>query len=378
MGEIPSGLLDAQTPLSLRYETKVHWPDFRRELGVNETGAAIILAACAAEGDVSYSRTAGHYDRPARYRLPLYTWRRVVDQIDLLDASDLIYHDRRPPGERGWQSSFAPKPELVAIHDRILCGSPPVLAKPREVIVLRGADRGLLDYRDTRETNRQRRNVEAINEAIGSSEIDPRVKANLCRIFNLDMRRGGRFYGVGNSWQNIPAEARKDITIDGERVDELDYKTLHPAMLYAEAGHPLPADCYDIEPWPRPLVKVALLIMINAPTIHGARHAIAHCDQMAEPNDQAALRAADALIKAIKRRHAPIAGAFHSDAGARLMHRDSAIADRVMMDLLAEGVVALPVHDSFLVAASQRDRLEAAMMRAAHKAGLPSVQICGT
>lgn len=371
-----------QTPLRLRYETKGLWPDFKREFGVSETGAAIILAACAALREISYSRTARHYDWPGRYRSHLYTWRKVVGQVDLLDAEGLIIHDRRPPGERGRQSAFVPTPELVAIHDRILCGLEPRLVNPREPIILRAGDKSPLDYRDSRETNRQRRNVQAINEAISATDLDPLAKAKVVRIYNTSFERGGRFYGDGDSWQNMTSAARKALTINGEPVVELDFKTLHPVMLYAEAGCPIPADSYDIQPWPRGLVKRGLLILINAPNHVSARLAIAHTDEMKEHIShgcgQAALRASSALIKAIKAKHAPIAWAFHSDTGARLMHRDSEIAERVMMDLLGEGVVALPVHDSFLVAASKRDRLEASMMRAAEQVGLSRMQICAS
>ena len=93
-------------------------------------------------------------------------------------------------------------------------------------------------------------------------------------------------------------------------------------------------------------------------------------EEVAPLGSQDALRAAAALIEALKAMHRPIAHAFHSDAGARLMTIDSDIASCVMTDLLNKGIVALPVHDSFLVPASQRSRLEEAMLKAAHRAGL--------
>jgi hypothetical protein len=192
------------------------------------------------------------------------------------------------------------------------------------------------------------------------------------------MSRNGRIYAMGASWQNMKAEARRSLTIGGEKVVELDYRNLHPAILYAEAGAPLPADCYTIDGWPRKLVKVAVLTLINASTIHKARHSIAHSAPMAElveQGGQEALRRADALIRDIKRAHHPIAGAFHSDAGARLMLVDAEMAVTVMHLMLAQGVVVLPVHDSFLVPASQADRLEDAMLEAAHEVGLYAMEV---
>lgn len=236
----------------------------------------------------------------------------------------------------------------------------------------------LVDYKDTRAIDRMRRGAELENEVLRGASLDPSYAAQVVRIFHGTMKRGGRFYGMGPSWQNMPSEARGRITIDGESVVELDYRSLHPAILYAEAGEPMPSDCYDLKGWPRPLVKVATLILINAQTEASARARIAQEPPMAELaplGTQEAFRRADRLIKAIKTLHHPIASAFHSDAGARLMRIDSDMAATVMAILLAQGIGALPVHDSFLVPASKAAQLEAAMMEAAHKAGLGALKV---
>jgi hypothetical protein len=367
-----------QKHLSLRFDTKRFWPDFRRELKVDQTGAAIIVDICSTPDEVAYSRTARHYDIPHRYRNPIYTWRKVVSQVDYLHKLGLVEHDKRPPGWRGWQSTIKATDELRGICTGIIGGAQLTLAKPAEVIMLRDQKGKLLDYSDTRDLDRMRRRIERFNEAIMSGVLDPTIAAPMARIFNRDMTRGGRFYAMGTSWQNIKSEARKSLTIGGEPVVELDYRTLHPAILYAESGAPMPNDCYELTGWPRKLVKVAVLTLINAPTIHKARYSIAHNDRMAElaePGSQEALSRADQLIRDIKRLHKPIAKSFHSDAGARLMRIDAALAETVMNIMLAQGIVVLPVHDSFLVPASKRDELEAAMLEAAHKAGFYALQV---
>ena len=66
-------------------------------------------------------------------------------------------------------------------------------------------------------------------------------------------------------------ELRKRIMIGGEPVVEIDFKTLHPAILYAQADARLPADAYAVDGWPRALVKVALLVLINARNRASAR-----------------------------------------------------------------------------------------------------------
>lgn len=366
-----------QRCLSLRWEHRRHWRALGHSLGVNETGAAIVLDLASTGEWVSYSRAARHYAAPRRYRNALYTFRRVPPQMDYLAAEGLILHDRRAAGARGWQSAAQATPDLRQTVAEIV-GGDWTLRRPGEVILLRDRQGRLIDYRETRAIGRMRQRIEGFNEAIMGASLDPSIAAPLCRIFNRNMTRGGRFYAMGTSWQNIKAEARKRLTIGGEPVVELDYKNLHPAILYAEAGATMPADCYMIDGWPRKLVKVGVLTLINAPTIHKARHAIAHSPRMAEsvePGSQEALRKANALIDAIKRLHRPIAGAFHSDAGARLMHIDAALAEAVMKTMLMQGTVILPVHDSFLVPASKYDRLEDAMLEAAHEVGIYALEV---
>ena len=175
----------------------------------------------------------------------------------------------------------------------------------------------------------------------------------------------------------MPKNARKQIMIGGEPVVEIDFKTLHPAILYAEAGAELPEDSYSLEGWPRALVKVALLVLINASTRPKARAALAQHDAMAAvapKGSQEAYAAADRLIEDVKRMHRPIARFFHSDKGAELMSIDAEMAEAVMGIMMMAGIVVLPVHDSFLVQRSQADKLEETMQRVAYEMGYEALQ----
>jgi hypothetical protein len=370
---------DLDTPLSLRWETRRHWLALHHEFGRDETTSAVILALVTSGEWVSYSRHKPHYSVPRRYRSRLYTYRRIVGAADHLDALGLIEHNRTAPNQRGWQSSMKATPELIARTRKIISVGPRLeIARPAESIILRDADGALLDYRDTASSMRMRRSLEQLNEAIRRTDISDNLASPLVRIFNRNFRRGGRFYAQSGGWQSMKKEARKQITIAGESVVEIDYKTLHPAILYAKAEAPLPKDCYAIDGWPRPLVKLALLVLINAKNWASARAVIANDDTMAAhavPGSQEAIAAAAKLIADVKRVHRPIVWAFHADKGAELMHIDSDLAETVMHLMLRQGVVVLPVHDSFLVPASKAELLEEAMLKAAHEAGFMALQI---
>jgi len=370
-------------PLAVKYETSSIWRPLQQLLGVNRTGAAIAVSLVEAHNLdrwVSYSRSRTFYD--SRDCHPLLTYRRTITAVDHFDGNGLIEHFRQRPGVRGMQSCMRAGPALIEAVQGVLEVHPPLpLDLPRLGLVMRDADGKAISIPRTREVSRMSRKVAEINEGLIS--VDARQAAGPClaapvsRIFNLDLHRGGRFYTHGASWQNIKRELRKSVQINGEPVVELDYSTLHPALLYAEAGAPLPGDCYTIVGWARPLVKFAFLVLLNARNVHSARQKIAHSEEMGWPSihEQVALQRASLLIAEIKARHPAISKAFHSDAGARLMRRDSEIAEHVLLTLNSKGIVALPMHDSFLVPVSKRWDLEEAMMEAAYRFGLREIQV---
>jgi hypothetical protein len=67
------------------------------------------------------------------------------------------------------------------------------------------------------------------------------------------------------------------------------------------------------------------------------------------------------LLDAIEAKHARIARHFRSGVGIRLQRRDADVAERVMLTLNAEGILALPVHDSFIVQEGRQARLREVM-----------------
>ena len=89
----------------------------------------------------------------------------------------------------------------------------------------------------------------------GTDTLDPPVDfgdIELRRIFNdVDpdnphlLNRGGRFYG--GWWQTIPREWRRCITIDGEFTCEIDFRGMHPRMIYHLHRLQFEGDPYEIQ-----------------------------------------------------------------------------------------------------------------------------------
>lgn len=367
------------TPLSLRWETRHHWKVLQEAFGVTETGAAIMLSLFGVNGRVSYSRNKNHYNQLKRYKERLYTYVKIIGQIELLDQLGLIQnHCKALPGARHWQSTFEASPKLIEfLENHFTMYGKLVPSSPKETVILRAADKALLDYKETREIAQMRLQLEHFNAAMRSADVEGATVSTFVRIFNQDFNRGGRFYVRGDSFQNMRKVLRKEIKINGETTVEIDYKTLHPSLLYAMANCALPDDSYDVGSFNRPLVKQALLTLINAKSesdaLHSlARHQLVSFGRSQGRKDDYAL--AKTLIDELKRVHHPISQFFHADMGAKLMRIDSDMAEAVMHMMYKQNILVLPIHDSFLVQSSKRETLEEAMAQAAHKVGFPEIK----
>ena len=260
--------------------------------------------------------------------------------------------------------------------------------------------RELVEYDDTQQTNQMRQNLQFINDRIATKWIDLELskeehtdlvtqmakkdkehledspddyrplmlsKRSLYRVFNdTAFKTGGRFYG--GWWQEIPSKFRDRITIDGKRTVQLDYSGLHPHILYHGMGVELKDDPY----------QVSLIPSKNAEDTDGFRKFIKQCFN-AMLNAEKPMRRAPRgsqlgrwgvtwkqVVKAIRGRHPDIEDQFFTGAGLRLQRIDSDLCEAVILAMMkcSPEIVALPVHDSFIVHHGYEDELMGMMMGA--------------
>lgn len=168
-------------------------------------------------------------------------------------------------------------------------------------------------------------------------------------------------------------------------------------LAYWEAGHAPPADAYEIDDFPRDLAKIAFGVMLNSDNQSAARQSLAWKPLMLEHvyggpfplrGDAKSIRlrinqilatdpdlilrahrAARSLLDAMERKHAPIHRFFYSGAGLHFQNIDSQLTMAVMRHMRKIGEPTLSIHDSFIVRASQEDRLHQVMMVAAEEMG---------
>lgn len=223
----------------------------------------------------------------------------------------------------------------------------------------------------------------AMNEQLKRDPDKTPVDMNqkyLYRIYH-DRRidRHGRWYGP--AYQSIPKEYRQTLMINGDYTVELDYKSLHPTMLYCMEGMSIPSeDLYTLpgydHDWDnlsdcpfRKLFKLVLLTMINA---EGDDEVVGSvCNEWAKKRAKAKAKAKKEglpnpelpkppirltkinllqIIQQIKDKHKPIAKYFDDPGiGNQLMYKDSQIMEKVLLHFTDKGIVALPEHDSVII-----------------------------
>jgi hypothetical protein len=319
-----------------------------------------------------YARDTTHYSKVRRYVPDFYRLRVMIEAVDRLQSAGLIEHQQtRPSPSARYRSRIRPTEALRAS----ICEVPMAATyfNRRELVVLRGADGQPLPYRETSSVYAMRRDVTAHNAflqgfditlvhpeahydehgylVIDGHRLNPN-RTSYHRIFNGCFTRGGRWYGPW--WQSVPSRCRTGIRINGEPTCEPDIPGCHMRLLSARAGVKLGAsDPYEGLDLPRKEVKLAINVMLNAPSWPRARAAlIANLPD----DDGSTVRArVDRLRTAIQRRFPALDPFWVTGYGLTLQRIDADICQRLQRRLRDRGVPVLSVHDSFVVPQSARE-----------------------
>lgn len=187
---------------------------------------------------------------------------------------------------------------------------------------------------------------------------------SLFRQFNYGgFEAGGRLYGAW--WINCPSDLRPFITINGEATVELDYSGCSIRMLYHRNNKPFEGDVYGLDVvgafvqakgWPpnrfRPGIKRLAQVLFNSDRDFRPEEMELKGDEKVRP-----WFTEDQIVAMLREKHAPIAHEFQSEAWRWTQQQDSEIALTVISNLMDKGIVALPIHDSFIVVDGEEDLL---------------------
>lgn len=322
-------------------------------------------------------------EKEKRYRPAFMTMHYHLKALDLLQERGLVWMVKAGHQQEDYAETARYTLTDAGCDSLLLSGLTTkdfTIAKRDEVILLKDKEKRLTPYTDTPETQTMRANLRRLNDLLGATDIATTrpatpltdfhedysgQKTDLYRVFNNgSFEEGGRFYG--GWWQHAKKHLRRCITIDGQPTVEADFKGLHPAILFANHGLPIPPDPYALVPGIadnetlRDHAKTTFLALLNAGK-----------GGTGEPKDFDAAEhgmTKTAFRQAVRDAFPMLPGIFGTGIGLRLQHEDSDLAERVMLHFADRDVAVLPVHDSFIIAARHRDELVRVMQGVFHDA----------
>lgn len=347
----------------------------------------------------SVSRDNNKYKPNSRYNA-LHIPKRITKIFDALYENayvDLIkgaYNHENPSLSRN--TRYRPTGLLRSLFKDINLNVNEInLHKDKECIVLRDkspddSKNKDLEYEDTNLTCSMRSEVQAYNKLMSKHYVDiatlelpyivretkPYRGSTKKTLIPIDQsqkftrrifsRRSWELNGRWNGgfWQNLPRYMRRDILIDGEPTDEIDYSGLHPTLLALEVGHRLTGDRYDLGTQicadiplldQRKVVKQLILITINAKSRNSAIKGFQ--DKFKGYKKKSLEKLLDAFIN----KHPFLDNILCSDQGIRLMNVDSNITTHIINQFVRLGIPILPIHDSYIVKTKDRELLKSAM-----------------
>ncbi|GHF14671.1 hypothetical protein GCM10017044_05960 [Kordiimonas sediminis] len=351
----------------------------------------------------------------ARYHNPLVAYQPVISIMDGLQTLELVsyklgFNDRREGGT-GRHSRVRPKKALI---DQLLgfglYTNAVSFRDDRETLILRSKKERVgghyvkedLPYDDNDYTVRMRDNLRRINNKLAQTKITLNIpeadlktlkrehqkkqqedfevgetqrpdfdltSTRLRRIFShgsFDL--GGRFYGAW--WMQFSEDKRSKIMINDTYTVELDFKSMHPRMLYDRIKtEPPMEDLYDLpEVLPsaspkdrRRMIKTYFQKLLNGKDL-SRMNFDSLIDRVISLEDYPDFVS---FAQAIMDQHPHLKPFFLSRVGLELQRIDSNIAERVMLTMLdGYGQTVLPIHDSFIVDHEYAQDLKDSMMEA--------------
>lgn len=361
------------------------------------------------------SRGKNYYDgKQDFYRNQSLSYTYMVKTLDTLENLGLLKMVQEGwidlATERSETTRYKPGQSLIDLFDEYDLNHQSVVKegvplrlrgkKPRKTKTNKHPKGKLISYRPTKQTKLMTKNLVVINNALADSDINlyvsnkeminlnaamrnkheedpsklPEVQFSrkwLYRVFNEDFEKGGRFYG--GFWQEIPSDYRSRLTIDHCITYEIDFSSLHAAILYLKEGYKREdfLDPYQLTKHPglksfdavketRDAIKVAMNIMFNTTNRHAALGAVEATGIEAPQKYGGWL----ATLKAIEAYHEPIAHYFYANKGLEIQALDSQIVEMIMLEMIKQKTVVLPVHDSFVCKAGDLGALIETMNKA--------------
>ena len=344
---------------------------------------------------------------PDRYRHETESYAAVKSIVDSFEKHNYIKVTKgfkNLTDNTGRLTALEPTHKLIKIIKKIqLCDF--VLQPPKETIELRDTDKNRIDYTETADTKKCREDLKKYNDFLlnqsvtldgltatniednteyfrNNNLVDTMNVHTLCshsyssipldylhlyRVFNIDFRHGGRFYG---GVENIPSVLRQFIKINGSRTVELDYASYQIRMLYHKLKIDYTQDAYAALVTPggfytREIYKLVALVLLNAKdrpsAVKSLRQKFIKTDLL--PSKETTDIKLNALIDTFIAHHARINKYFFKGQGLKLQFIDSQITNEILKYFTKKKILLLSIHDSFIIESQHEDILRKIMIQ---------------
>lgn len=337
-------------------------------------------------------RTLGHAAR--RYRTPAHTTRlpAILDALNdtgfirqvIGDSSKFVrvFTDEFGEMRERMPTTIAAGPALIDAIERHGVGFGDFgVVDTGELIVLRSgradywSQSETLDYDDTEQTLRWRRELAAVNAWLAAADLAvldaPHIDTSarqMRRIFGQGrFDCGGRL--AGNAfWLSLRRDLRnRQLRIDGEPVAVIDFTSMFPRLCFALVRAPQPTDdIYDIPgigPEHRAAMKklIAARLFDNGPRRSWPKRSAREIAEDVQPYP--AMPAGTAL-ELIEARHPELAAHFGRGIGHHLMFVESEVILATLRRAMRADLWALPLHDACICPASRAEEMAGLMQEA--------------
>jgi len=339
-------------------------------------------------GFISFDKNSNNYinkNREDRYNCNDIS-RILIDVCDYMVELKLIeYHKGLNYIKIKRLSRIKASNELIKLFKKYNLTSTDNIKFNREVLIMKNSKKEPVNYVETKETLKTRREIINYNNLLNKTNITlSKIPTNelvffhhknVHRIFNRDGNGNGRHYGAW--WQLIGSNKRKSILINEKLTTELDFKSMHPTLLYLKEGIDITNTKFNPYlsriPKVRNIYKMLLLCMINANSKRDALHAAIYnikTDAISQPekypdnileinmNDYINIR------DQIYNHNQKIKKYFFKGIGIKLMLEDSYITSIIIDYFTKINIPVLTIFDSFIIESNYIDLLRFKMIGA--------------
>ena len=251
------------------------------------------------------------------------------------------------------------------------------ILKRTSPISLKDSEDNEIKVINSKTTNPIRKRIERYNNLILSSDIElPIDKIDYKRrksagfanrtytkhYLDRSYRSGGKYYGP--CWQNLSKELRKEIKINGQETVELDFNAMHLHLLYCKVNKKLTdyipegTDAYQLPNRNRKIVKTSFTCCINnncnkdnVNQVVGPKVAQKYPELFVKNTSYRD------ILEELGSHHPEVSQFFYAQIGNEVSNMESKVSDYIIRKLSRKNILALNIHDSFIVSIPYKDIL---------------------